>query len=177
MTEFVNKFITGIFFLQKTVIYKNYTCTVCLLKPLQKKVQTSYSLNMKFRSFFLFLGQILACLDPDPLTELNPDPKNTGKDDICGYLSLEVAEDEVPEAGLPVLRLDELVQVAAEGDQDQHHCHTAEEPHPASETEFLDMLTKDWSLLLHAFHSPLKKIILFSGFEILIKKSAKHEKS
>jgi hypothetical protein len=33
--------------------------------PLQK---------MKFINCFLFLGPIFACLDPDPRTQLNPDP-------------------------------------------------------------------------------------------------------
>jgi len=52
--------------------------------------------------------------------------------------------------------------------------------HP--EMEFLDInLTRDSSLLHHAIHSSfslqiLKKIILFFGFKILTKKSAKQEK-
>jgi hypothetical protein len=50
-----------------------------------------------------------------------------------------------------------------------------------AEMEFWDInLTKGWSLLLHDIQSPfhwqiLKKIILFSGFKILTKKSTKQE--
>ena len=47
------------------------------------------------------------------------------------YLSLKVAEHEVPEPGLPVRHLDELVDVAAEGDQHKHARHPTEESHPA----------------------------------------------
>jgi hypothetical protein len=50
-----------------------------------------------------------------------------------------------------------------------------------TEMEFLDIiLTKDWSLLLHAIHSPFywrisKKGILYSGFRNPYKKIAKQE--
>ncbi len=50
------------------------------------------------------------------------------------------------------------------------------------ETEFLDInLTKDSSLLLHAFHSPfywrvLKKTILYSGFNNSFKKNRETRK-
>ncbi len=107
----------------------SYTCMSS--ETPTKDVQTLQTWN--FLIFTLFFrggggGKILACQIRWPNCIRI---RNTGKDDRCGYLSLEVAEDEVPEAVLPVLHLDELVQMTAEGDQDQHHCHTTKEAHPA----------------------------------------------
>ncbi len=60
----------------KTVIYvflnsyKGHTGQA----PGEASSPTENSSDMKFFHFVLFLEKILACLDPDPLTHLNPDP-------------------------------------------------------------------------------------------------------
>jgi hypothetical protein len=52
-----------------------------------------------------------------------------------------------------------------------------------TEMEFLDIiLTKDWSLLLHAIHNPFnwrtsKKGILYSGFKNPYKKNSRNKKT
>jgi hypothetical protein len=61
MTKFVKKILLQ-FLKQKQSYMSSYT---------QGRSDSS---NAKFLHFFLFWGPILACLDPDPLAHLNPDP-------------------------------------------------------------------------------------------------------
>jgi hypothetical protein len=60
--------------------YKSKTPTKDVRAPGEVSRPTDSSLSLNFLNFFLFGGKILAFLDPDLLTQLNPDPdsKNTG---------------------------------------------------------------------------------------------------